>query len=256
MRFTGPILCAAILTNVCHAAFKSGKDVFTPKDMLSLPRPSAAIASPNGQLGLSLVGEYNFTEKHNTKSLYIISIDPKRTGKDEPVLLVKSDKSTSIGEPLWLNEETVAYLNTTAGTSELRYISLNTSAYLGSNGKEPHLPISHRLHTFPITPSSLKFKRLPQTNGSKKESLVTGVLAFSAHVWKGASIEDVVRLDKMWEERDDEGLVWDELYIRRVRNSLLALIRHPSGRLISPSRPCSTENGIPGGTQEKSTKFS
>lgn len=222
MRITGPILCAATLANVCQAALKSGKDVFTPKDMLSLPRPSPAIASPKAHLALSLVGEYNFTEKLTTKSLYVISTDPKRAEKDEPVLLVRSDKDTSIGEPLWLNEETIAYLNTTGGSAELWSISLNASSHLDSEsrgkGSQPNLPVPHHLHTFPIAPSSLKFKALPKTVAGKKGSHPheTGVLAFSAHVWKGASIEDAARLDKMWDERDDEGLVWDELYIRQV----------------------------------------
>lgn len=221
MRLTGQIASAFALAGVCQATLKSGKDVFTPKDMLSLPRPAPAIASPDGRSGLSLVGQYEFDKKRNTKSLYVIPLDPKRAEKDEPVLLVRSNEITSIGEPLWLDENTVAYLNTTAGSSELYSISFNGSAHFESSGKQHHLPAPPRLptpkhlHTFPTTPSSLKFKPLPRTGG-KKDSHSTGVLAFSAHVWKGASIEETSRLNKAWEEREDEGLVWDELYIRRV----------------------------------------
>ena len=216
MKLTSQALFAFALAEFCQATLRSGKDVFTPKDMLSLPRPAPAIASPDGRLGLSLVGKFAFEQKHTTKSLYVISLDPKRAEKDEPVLLVQSDKSTSIGEPLWLTEHVVAYLNTTGGSSELWSISLNDTARFASGGKQPHLPAPQHLHTFPVAPSSLKFKPLQET-ASKKDAHSTGILAFSAHVWKGASIEDTSRLDKLWAEREDEGLVWDELYIRQVR---------------------------------------
>jgi hypothetical protein len=211
--------CALVLASACEA-LQSGKHVLSPRDMLALPRPAAAIAGPVGHYGLSLVGVHSFENKTNTKSLYLISTDPKRAKQDEPALLVESNKATSISEPLWLNNITVGYLNTTGGSSQLWYIDLNTTANSVTIAKGGHrhdqLPTPQYLHTFPTEPSSLKFSVLPEAVNKKTSDSVhlSGVLGFSAHVWKGASIEDTEKLNKAWDERDDEGLVWDETYIR------------------------------------------
>lgn len=219
MKPTAAAACALVLASACEA-LQSGKHVFSPRDMLALPRPAAAIAGPDGQYALSLVGVHSFENKTNTKSLYLISTDPKRAEKDEPALLVESNKATSISEPLWLSNITVGYLNTTGGSSQLWYIDLNaTAAFVGSakgGHKHERSPTPQHLHTFPTEPSSLKFSALPETVNRKtsEPAHTTGVLGFSAHVWKGASIEDTEKINKAWAERDVEGLVWDETYIR------------------------------------------
>lgn len=43
----------------------SSSSVFTPKDLIELPRPAAAIPAPgeDAKVGVSLVGEYSFKEK-------------------------------------------------------------------------------------------------------------------------------------------------------------------------------------------------
>jgi len=219
MKSTTFAACALVMASAGEAV-KSGKHVLSPRDMLALPRPAAAIAGPNKQYGLSLVGVHSFENRTNTKFLYLISTDPKRAEKDEPTLLVESNKATSISEPLWLNNITIGYLNTTGGSSQLWYIDLNTTTKFVASAKGAHkhdqLPTPQYLHTFPTEPSSLKFSVLPEAvnNKTPDSAHLTGVLGFSAHVWKGVSIEDTEKINRAWEERYEEGLVWDETYIR------------------------------------------
>jgi len=39
---------------------KDGSDIFTPKDMLELPRPGAAIANEEGDLAYMVISQYSF----------------------------------------------------------------------------------------------------------------------------------------------------------------------------------------------------
>ena len=43
--------------------FKSGANVFTPKDLVELPRPGAGVANDVGDLVLVPVGRYSFKDK-------------------------------------------------------------------------------------------------------------------------------------------------------------------------------------------------
>ena len=43
--------------------FKSGEDVFTPKDLVELPRPGGGVANDVGDLVLVSMSKYSFSDK-------------------------------------------------------------------------------------------------------------------------------------------------------------------------------------------------
>ena len=44
-------------------AFKTGPDVFSPQDLIELPRPGSGVANPKGDLALVSVSTYSFKDK-------------------------------------------------------------------------------------------------------------------------------------------------------------------------------------------------
>lgn len=44
-------------------AFKTGPDVFSPQDLIELPRPGSGSANPKGDLALVSVNTYSFKDK-------------------------------------------------------------------------------------------------------------------------------------------------------------------------------------------------
>jgi hypothetical protein len=53
----------AVRRNMDNFELKDGNDIFSPKKMLELPRPSPAIANEAGNLAYMVVSTYSFEEK-------------------------------------------------------------------------------------------------------------------------------------------------------------------------------------------------
>jgi hypothetical protein len=128
-----------------------------------------------------------------TTSLHLIQLNGSQ---HEPELLLESIPGKfSFSDPIWLSDTSYAYLNRTGAEASLYTRKLHKD--------EP----AHLL-TFPAgtSPSGLKF--VASHNSTE------GVLAFSAHVWKGFPIEETARLEEEYEGRGDGAMVWDETFIR------------------------------------------
>ncbi|KAH8586327.1 dipeptidyl-peptidase-like protein V precursor [Bisporella sp. PMI_857] len=69
---------------------------FTPEVLLSAPRRSAAVPSPDGKLALYTVSTYSFESHSKTSEIRVIDI---RTGQSKPLV---SDVNAS--DPIWLTE--------------------------------------------------------------------------------------------------------------------------------------------------------
>lgn len=54
---------SAIMPSTKEFGFKTGPDVFSPKEMIELARPGVALANPAGDLILTPVSKYTFEEK-------------------------------------------------------------------------------------------------------------------------------------------------------------------------------------------------
>lgn len=182
--------------------------VFTPKDMLALPRPAPVVVGPDGRLGLSVLSQHSFETRKTTASLHIIHLN--ETSGPQPVLALESVPGQfSFSDPIWLSDSTFAYVNRTGADVAVWSRGFRHTARDGLALSEPR-----HLLDFPAgsSPSALKFLSGEKTNSKTP----TGVLAFSAHVWKGHDIEDTQRLEEEYANRGDDAMMWDELYIRYV----------------------------------------
>lgn len=232
MRFSSTLLWASSLVSIAHGNNDGGdsfqNNLLTPKDLLSMPQPQAAVPSPDGSYGLSMVGQHDFDTAETIKKLYLISVQSQDYTKDGPKLLVESTNVTSISQPLWLSHTTIAYLNTTQGQAELWAIRDLSAKH----------PSPEHVRAFPTAPSSLKF--YPYSHGRD------GILAFSAHVWKNAAFEDTPKLDEAYEAYTalDEGWAWDETMVRYVE--LISILRYMRPSKLIESL-CAAENGMSGG---------
>lgn len=92
----------------------------TPKDILGLPRPSAAIANPAGTHAVWPATEFDFARRRTEKSVYLVEIgknslqgasatsDPEDFSRTaEPKQLLSSLAFTEVA---WLDDHTVAFL--------------------------------------------------------------------------------------------------------------------------------------------------
>ncbi|KAJ9126721.1 hypothetical protein QFC24_001752 [Naganishia onofrii] len=203
-----PVVIAGLVSARSPSELKhKHKDaIFTPKDMLALPRPGPVGVSPNGKLGLSSVSRHSFETRKTVSSLYLINLN--ETSRFEPQLLVESIPDTfSYSDPVWLSDNLIAYVNRTGADVGLWYRSINGDVH-GDSGSAA---TPRHLLDFPPASSPSALKYLPTTD---KGSSAGGVLAFSAHVWKGHDIEETGRLEKEYENRGDGAMMWDETYIR------------------------------------------
>jgi hypothetical protein len=113
----------------------------------------------------------------------------------------------SYSDPVWLSDNLIAYVNRTGADVGLWYRSVNGNVH-GDSGSAA---TPRHLLDFPPASSPSALKYLPTAS---KGSSAGGVLAFSAHVWKGHDIEETGRLEKEYENRGDGAMMWDETYIR------------------------------------------
>ncbi|KAJ9124302.1 hypothetical protein QFC22_001102 [Naganishia vaughanmartiniae] len=208
LTLLAPVLLASLVSARTPSDLnpKHRDAIFTPKDMLALPRPGPVAVSPSGKLGLSTVSRHSFETRKTVYSLYLIHLN--ETSGSEPRLLVESiPDAFSFSDPIWLSDNHIAYINRTGADVELWYKGINVKSHdqSGSYGNPCHLL------DFPAgsSPSALKYLA-----AAGKDSSHGGVLAFSAHVWKGHSIEETARLEKEYESRGDGAMMWDETYIR------------------------------------------
>lgn len=87
----------------------------TPKDILSLPRPSAALVNPAGTLAVWPSTEFDFKSKRTERSIYLVDLtksgssdageDFGRTADPKAVL-----SSLAFTETAWLDDHTIAFL--------------------------------------------------------------------------------------------------------------------------------------------------
>ena len=135
------------------------------------------------------------TDVRTSREVYLVSLNS--TVSTDPVPLFTSTPKDA-GSFLWLDAETIAYLN----QSTLYSLSVDYSTEHVEE-KKGGLDAKEVL-TFPegVNPSGLKYDSS------------SGYLVFSGQVWGHHDFEETAKEDKKWEERKDTGVVFDELFIR------------------------------------------
>ena len=133
-----------------------------------------------------------------SRAVYLLSLD---TTIEVPPVQLLSVSPGEVSELFWITNDSFAYLN----ESSLYSISTNYTVEA--------VTAKNHLLDFPsgVNPSNLQYES--QNN----------IIAFTGMIWEGEGFENVPVRDKMYEERGNTGMVYDELYIR-----LVAVVIHDS----------------------------
>lgn len=172
-------------------AFKEGDGLFSPKDLITLGRPGAAVANHGGDLALVSFSKYNLEQKKNTKSLFVVTLE-----SDSKPLQIPLRKG---GESFWLGDRTIGNVVEGENGSELYSLDLDldSESVLRASGS-PQL-----VGKFP-TKTPANFRLLPQSS----------YLVFSDYVFEDGNLTSVAEGDKAWKERGNSALVYDTTYER------------------------------------------
>ncbi|KAF8272175.1 alpha/beta-hydrolase [Lactarius quietus] len=178
-------------------AFKVGNDRFTPQDLVELPRPGSGAANAAGDLVLVPVSKYSFADKKNYKSISIVPFESAAQPVEVPL--------AHGGEAFWLDERTIG-LVVSEGDDDNKVASLfaisvrvtGSSSSLNATADPPVL-----LGQFPTaSPSSFRYADK------------AGLLVFSDNVYEDGDLTKVPENDKLWDERGDTALVYDDAFER------------------------------------------
>jgi hypothetical protein len=172
-----------------------GPGLFTPSDLLSLPRPGDGTANGAGDLAFVDVSQYSFLEKKTKKVIYIVPLQSATT----------TSKLLSIpaGDAFWLDGRTLGHVVEGKGdakdTQELWAVSVE---YADSIIRilEPSTLIG-------VFPSTTKLENF-------KYSAKASVLVFSATTFDDFSLNSVKRRNTEYENRGHTAMIYDKLFVR------------------------------------------
>ncbi|KAH9932677.1 alpha/beta-hydrolase [Epithele typhae] len=175
-------------------AFQQGPDLFSPIDLVQLPRPGAGVANPAGDLVFVPVSQYSLKDKKVSKSIHIAAVEGEAVPLDFPL--------ATGGEAFWLDDRTLAHA-VTEGKDKDKTIALYAlSVKVETPGSIlPDSPVL--IGSFP-TDSATNFRYAPGA----------GVLVFSDYVHADGDLKKAKEHDAAWENRGDTAFVYDETFER------------------------------------------
>lgn len=222
----------------------------TPKDILGLPRPSAAIANPAGTHAVWPTTVFDFDTKRTEKSIYLVEIGKDAVSGDSAAASDPEDFSRTaepkqflstlaFTEVAWLDDHTVAFLRAPvpqsesveknadghridhpAGLSDEKFKKQQAARSEKDGGegtevwaKDVSTGDEYCIGKLPVQISDLTIKIVaPSTKSSSEEA----ILVFSATVFPDGDIWAVKAHDKEQEERANGSdiKVYDELFVR------------------------------------------
>ncbi|KAG6332137.1 hypothetical protein ID866_6956 [Astraeus odoratus] len=169
-------------------ALRSSSDVFSPKDMLTLPRPGNPLANAAGDLALISISQYSFDDR---KALAIV---PLQAGLQEYRIPLPKG-----GDAFWLDSRTIAHVVEAEGKKQDIYTLQVTYEEGPISTGEPNL-----IGSIPVT-----------TAADFRYSSPSGVLVFSAYVRADGDLEAVRANDEAYENRGNTALVYDKTFERQ-----------------------------------------
>ncbi|CDO77798.1 hypothetical protein BN946_scf184667.g1 [Trametes cinnabarina] len=205
-------------------AFEEGPYIFSPKDLVELPRADAGVANDVGDLVYIPVSEYSLKDKKNSKSIHVAAVETTILPLDIPL--------ADGGEAFWLDSRTLAHA-VAEGADREKVINLYAiSLKVDTN--------SAAITTFPTSPVYIgKFPTSTATNF--RYSAEAGILVFSDNVHADGDLKKVKENDEAWENRGDTAFVYDETFERHwdtwvvpKRSSLFSvkLAKEPGGKWV------------------------
>ncbi|KAI8986222.1 alpha/beta-hydrolase [Trametes punicea] len=215
--------------------FEEGPHIFSPKDLVQLPRAGAGVANDAGDLVLVPVSEYSLKDKKNSKSIHVAAVETTIVPLDIPLV--------NGGEAFWLDSRTLAHAVAEGDDKDkvinLYAISLKVDTNSASITTLPESPIL--IGKFP-TSTATNFRYSPKA----------GFLVFSDYVHADGDLKKVKENDEAWENRGDTAFVYDETFERHwdtwvgpKRPSLFGvkLAKQPAGKWILDDNYVNLLNG-------------
>ncbi|KAI9058154.1 alpha/beta-hydrolase [Trametes sanguinea] len=177
--------------------FEEGPNIFSPKDLVELPRASEGVANDAGDLVYVPVSEYSLKDKKNTQSIHVAAVETTIL----PLVIPLADG----GEAFWLDSRTLGHA-VAEGSDKDKVINLYAISLKVDTG-------SPAITTFPNSPVHIgKFPTASATNF--RYSAKAGVLVFSDYVHPDGDLKKVKENDEAWENRGDTAFVYDETFER------------------------------------------
>lgn len=173
----------ALASSAVAFQLKSDSHLLTPHDLVTLPRVATAKPNPAGTHALSSVSVQGNT------TVYLSSLLKPLEQEPFPVL-------GQAAELFWLSDSVFAYLDASDDTLKAISIELSLAPHAISLSSAQHLI------KFPNSVSDLTYHAASST------------LAFSSWVYADGNLSSVRKQDAIWEDRGDDGLVYDSLFAR------------------------------------------
>ncbi|KAF9454685.1 hypothetical protein P691DRAFT_189906 [Macrolepiota fuliginosa MF-IS2] len=177
-------------------ALKESKHVFSPKDLVQLDRPSAAVPNAAGDLAFVTISKYSFEDKKNHKSLVLVPLESTFQGAHIP--LPKG------GEFFWLTGTTLAHV--LEGDDNLEIYALDVGGtYSTSTVDSGPLRVSD-----PIPIGTIPSK----TATNFKYNPASRHLVFSDSVYDDRNLTSTKEQDDAWDNRGNSAFVYDSAFVR------------------------------------------
>lgn len=185
-----PFMSPTVPGSTPEFEFKSGPDVFSPVDLVTLPRPGTGLVSPDGKLVLVPVSTYDLDAAKNNKTVLIASVENAINPLE--VALARG------GDVFWLDGHTIGHVVRPADDAPPQLLARDVDYSAELSVAEPYV-----VGNFPDADVA-NFKLSP--DGSW--------LVFSADVYADYDLATVKEQDQQWKDRGTSALVYEETFVR------------------------------------------
>ena len=174
-------------------AFKTGANIFSPVDLVTLPRPGSALVSPDGALVVIPVSTYDLEASKNNKTLWIASTASAVNPLEVPL--------ARGGDAFWLDAQTIGHIVRPADDAPPQLLA--RSVKYSTHADDFALQEPYVAGEFPDVDVS---NFVPSPDGQW--------LVFSADVYADRDLATVKEQDDAWKNRGYSALVYEETYVR------------------------------------------
>ncbi|ORZ15988.1 Alpha/Beta hydrolase protein [Lobosporangium transversale] len=155
----------------------------TPELMLSLPRPSSAALSPDGNYAVFSVSRYNVDTNKSIRNLQLVNLKDNNAHSD----LTPHTPDTAHSNAIWLDNSHVTFIS--KGQLYVKVVGSNAEPY--------------QLTNFPVDIANVKFNR------------AANLIAFTAAVYADGSLQGAKDKDEHVKSyKKDTALAFDTLMVR------------------------------------------
>ncbi|KIM30118.1 hypothetical protein M408DRAFT_67081 [Serendipita vermifera MAFF 305830] len=166
---------------------RHGDDVLTPKKMLELPRPGAAVSNGDGDLAFMVVSQYSFETKKSEKTVHVLPLKGST-----PAITMEGSAV------FWLDSCTLARVTEKDGVQKLEALEIVTTTSTAEFS----------------TPTVIGELPKGASADNFQYNLDGGILVFSAYVYPDYNLSTIAEQDDAYEERGTTAYVFDDTFVR------------------------------------------